>query len=110
MSAKDSKIQKEGNGANKSADIIAQKTSGAPELVKETKDLSVEPTVDRTLIVPSTPALESQSRMDIDTIRSSAGTSKNPLLKSGMQLFIRYQRGAILTNACFLYSEFCSLL
>ncbi|XP_063944063.1 uncharacterized protein LOC108209325 isoform X3 [Daucus carota subsp. sativus] len=83
LSAKDSKIQKEGNGANISADIIAQKSSGAPEPVKETKDLSVEPTVDRTLIVPSTPALESQSRMDIDTIRSSAGTSKNPLLKSG---------------------------
>lgn len=95
MSAKEAKIQKEGNTAKKSADIIAKKSFGAPELVEVSKDLSVEADVDRTLFVPVTPDLESQTKKEIDFVRSSAGTSKNPLLKLGMQLFMRLQRSFV---------------
>lgn len=115
MSAKEAKIQKEGNSANKSADIIAKKSSGAPELAEGTKDLSVEADVDCTVFVPSTPDLESQTRKENDIMRSSAGTSKNPLLKLGMQLFTRLQRSLIYFCILFkellvLFSEFHRLL
>ncbi|KAL8111615.1 hypothetical protein AgCh_019367 [Apium graveolens] len=83
LSAKEAKIQKEGNSAKKSADIIAKTSSGAPELVEGSKDLSVEADVDRNLFVPATPDLELQTKKEIDFVRSSAGTSKNPLLKLG---------------------------
>lgn len=115
MSAKEAKIQKEGNTAKKSADIIAKKSSGAPELAEGTKDLSVEADVDRTLFVPSTPDLESQTRKEIDITRSSVVTSKNPLLKLGMQLFMRSRRILICFFILFkeplvLFSKFHSLL
>lgn len=82
LSLKEAELLKEGYNADKSCNLTKQ-NPGASDLAKGTEASSGEADVPSTSNGPSSIGLESQPKMDIDIIPSSAGTSKNTLFKLG---------------------------
>ncbi|PQQ17372.1 uncharacterized protein Pyn_06704 [Prunus yedoensis var. nudiflora] len=98
LSSKEAELLKDGFNAEKLCSLTKQ--SPAPTDVAKNTDLSASETE-----APSSPnapsnGLESQPKMEIDTIPSSSGTSKNFLFKIGDRVkFIGSSSGALYTAA-----------
>ncbi|GFZ17421.1 AAA-type ATPase family protein [Actinidia rufa] len=82
LSSKEAELLKEGYNVEKSSNIN-KLSAGATDLAKSMDPSATEADTPSCSNVPSSCGLESQAKMEIDTIPSSSGTSKSPSFKTG---------------------------
>ncbi|PSS07681.1 Spastin like [Actinidia chinensis var. chinensis] len=82
LSSKEAEVLKEGYNVEKSSNIN-RPSAGATDLAKSMDPSATEADTPSSSNVPSSCGLESQAKMEIDTVPSSSGTSKSPSFKTG---------------------------
>ncbi|PSR89548.1 ATPase family AAA domain-containing protein [Actinidia chinensis var. chinensis] len=82
LSSKEAELLKEGYNVEKSSNIN-KLSAGATDLAKSMDPSATEADTPSSSNVPSSCGLESQAKMEIDTVPSSSGTSKSPSFKTG---------------------------